>query len=275
MVLPKVKPAPKYKTFDESTALYACRLVKKISSKGKELPRLLLLTETMLVMAAPTGHRQVRRFIFHNAIKDIAVETGAAPGASPKIMIRTAAEDEPDLVFSQSEPAELPMPRLPNNGTDLPHLINQLRTPHPDAPIVPIRAMTMQEMNQNSNLKRGPNYTIHRERVMRGDIRKHDKEVATLKNDRGSDTSGETPPGGELFTLHLQQPAQELGISVLPDEGNSRPVIIDVEPNSVAGRERVPKGVIHSLNGEPTDNFSKFTAKVVDTKKSGTLLPSP
>eukprot|EP00754_Rhynchopus_humris_P041503 Rhum_TRINITY_DN25060_c0_g1::Rhum_TRINITY_DN25060_c0_g1_i1::g.181074::m.181074 len=116
-----VKAQEPYVRFNDGQhAIYACRLVQKTSSKGKQQRRELVLTKHHLVLAEKTN---VRRLI---DLKDLAEACVQKRGGKVYILIRSSQRVEPDILFTQIEPLERPPPSG-SDGQDLLQLISSLR----------------------------------------------------------------------------------------------------------------------------------------------------
>eukprot|EP00659_Diplonema_papillatum_P016619 gene16619-25487_t len=96
--LAPVQVGERYKEFvHEQLPLYACRVVLKVSSKGKMQPRVLLIAKRGLMLCSLGG--KTRRLVLHENIQSAAFQR-RTNGVYIQIKPMEGV-DEPDLLFTQ------------------------------------------------------------------------------------------------------------------------------------------------------------------------------
>eukprot|EP01062_Namystynia_karyoxenos_P025592 TRINITY_DN20101_c0_g1_i1.p1 TRINITY_DN20101_c0_g1~~TRINITY_DN20101_c0_g1_i1.p1 ORF type:complete len:1000 (+),score=212.29 TRINITY_DN20101_c0_g1_i1:141-3140(+) len=170
--LQEVLPAEPYTHYTvPDVPLHACRLVEKLSSKGKWEPRVLVVNRLMLSLTSTQGQKVHR--IAHFA--DITgARTQRTQGAPLVHLVMESSSGEPDIVFRQTMDAQIPASG--GDGSDIVELLSQLRQDSgagqgftaldvSDQPGVDISEKTCQ-------LRKGKDYLTPKVKVARGDVKR-------------------------------------------------------------------------------------------------------
>eukprot|EP01064_Diplonema_japonicum_P034897 TRINITY_DN7379_c0_g1_i1.p1 TRINITY_DN7379_c0_g1~~TRINITY_DN7379_c0_g1_i1.p1 ORF type:complete len:888 (+),score=169.77 TRINITY_DN7379_c0_g1_i1:55-2664(+) len=259
-----VKPVERFKVFDKHLPIYACREVEKISSKGKRLKRVMVVSSTFTAFAG-TRMQRIRRVILHKSLKSAAIQK-AENGQLTILLQLNEDVNEPDILFQQTDIAEDP-PSKVSGGNDILSIINYWRKVLVNEDLRIIDRTNSPKLNEtNCNLKKTAAYETVQWKLAKGELTKHEQEPSIPSNSARGLDSAKSPPSESApntYTVQLTDPNGELGIDYEDERTpTQRVLLVKIDPKSPAGAAGVPCGVLQSVNSQPVDTSKQLRAVV-------------